>query len=74
MAVHGIKPHRLEEALERPYTVTRNRKDRRALLLFIGSDADGLCIAAPIGPTDRAGTYRPVTAWPCKRSEWAKLP
>ena len=66
---HGISADQLREMLDNPYVVNRNRKNRVAEYAPIGRDDSGLCIAAPILPTDDPTVWRPVTAWKCKRSE-----
>jgi hypothetical protein len=39
----------------------------------IGHDNGGACIAVPVEPTHDPSVWRPITAWPCKQSERAKL-
>ena len=73
MAVHGVSPRLLDETLEAHYVTPRNRRGRRGLYIFIGTDYEGNCIAAPIQPTDEPGIWRPVTAWYCKPWEWSRL-
>lgn len=71
---HGITPEEVLSVLASPFKVKRNRKRRRAALLLIGRDEHGQCIAVPVERTRTAGLWRPVTAWPCKPSEWRELP
>ena len=71
---HGLTPEQVLSILASPFKVKRNRKRRRASEKIIGRDAHGQCIAVPIERTAEAGTWRPVTAWPCKPSEWLELP
>ncbi|HET7035439.1 MAG TPA: hypothetical protein VFI42_07140, partial [Thermomicrobiaceae bacterium] len=71
---HGITPEQVLSILEKPFTVKKNRKRRRASQKIIGRDEHGQCIAVPIERTDESGTWRPVTAWPCKPSKWRELP
>lgn len=66
---HGLTLFSLLEVLEHPHMIRRNRKDRRGLYLVVGRDARGRCIAIPVEPTHVSTTWRPVTAWICKRSE-----
>jgi hypothetical protein len=68
-AVHGISGRQVFQVLDNPYVVVPNRQNRRALMLLIGQDNGGVCIAIPIEPTEEPGVWRPITAWPCKRNE-----
>lgn len=70
MAAHGVRPRQVMQVLNNRPRVARNRKDRRAKYLLVGVDDGGACIAIPIQPTRDATTWRPVTAWYCKRHEW----
>jgi hypothetical protein len=71
---HGVDPADVVEVLLFPRVVRKNRKERRASHILIGRTRRGACLAMPIEPTAEAGVWRPVTAWPCKPSEWALLP
>lgn len=71
---HGLTPEQVLSVLASPFTVKRNRRRRRASLLLIGRDEHGQCLAVPLERTAQAGTWRPVTAWPCKPGEWLGLP
>lgn len=73
MAVHGITPRQLDQALASPFVVKRNRRGRRAPYFILGVDGDGNCLAAPIEPTGIEDQWRPVTAWYCKPYEWSRL-
>ena len=70
---HGITRRQVEEMLLNRLVVTVNRKDRAASHLAIGRDNQGRCITVPILPTGDVGIWRPITAWPCKPGEAAKL-
>ena len=72
-ADHGLSVRQVDQVLDDEYYVARNRKGRRGWYLVIGKDHGGRCIAVPIEPTHRQGWWRPVTAWPCKDYERAKL-
>jgi hypothetical protein len=72
-AVHGLSARRVLQVLEDEHVVLRNRKERRGLYLVIGRDRGGACIAVPIEPTHDPTLWRPITAWPCKDHERAKL-
>jgi hypothetical protein len=66
---HGVEAHRVLEVLNTRHHVARNRRDRRASHIVVGTDASGRCLAIPIEPTSDPLVWRPVTAWPCKPSE-----
>lgn len=70
---HGIDSERLLEVIRGNYIVVRNRAQRAASHLLIGEDAQRRCLTAPILPTDDPRIWRPLTAWPCKKSEAAQL-
>jgi hypothetical protein len=72
--LHGLRPEDVLAVLEQPYTIKRNRAGRRASHIVIGRDGQGRCLAIPVLPTADAATWRPLTAWFCKPSEWAQLP
>lgn len=71
--VHGITRRQVEEMLLNRMVVTLNCKDRAASHLAIGRDNHGRCVTVPIVPTADPSIWRPVTAWPCKPGEAAKL-
>jgi hypothetical protein len=74
IAQHGIVPRQLLEVLDNGASIFPNREDQSAPYLLIGLDDDGQCLAMPIWPTEIDETvWRPVTAWYCKPSEWARL-
>jgi uncharacterized DUF497 family protein len=73
IARHGLSERQVLQVLENEFLLLRNRKERRASYLVIGQDHGGACIAIPIEPTYDEVIWRPVTAWPCKGSERAKL-
>lgn len=70
---HGLTRRQVEEVLMNRFVVTINRKDRVAGHLAIGRDNNGRCLTIPVVPTDDPGVWRPITAWPCKPGEAAKL-
>lgn len=74
-AAHGLAWWQVEDILDDTQrVVVPNRRRRRAAFLVIGRDRSGRCIAAPIESTWDPTLWRPVTAWPCKRNESARLP
>ncbi|MBI3978221.1 MAG: hypothetical protein HY331_08555 [Chloroflexi bacterium] len=72
-ARHGLTAVQVSQVLENEHVVVRNRRGRRALLLLIGFDHGGTCIAMPIEATHDPVVWRPVTAWRCKAYERGKL-
>ena len=70
---HGITRRQVEEVLQNRFVVTITRKDRAAGHLAIGRDNNGRCLTIPVVPTDDPVIWRPITAWPCKPGEAAKL-
>ena len=72
-ASHGISALQVMQILGNIHVVRGNRRRRRATHQVIGLTDGGSCIAVPIEPTHAHGMWRPVTAWPCKKSELARL-
>ncbi len=72
-AQHGLTDRQVDQVLQNPYLIIDNRKRRRAPYLIIGEDNGGQCVTIPIEPTDDPVLWRPVTAWPCKVSEYNQL-
>ena len=70
---HGLHRDAVAQVLGNRKIVVRNRKERTAEYLLIGRDDSGRCITMPIVQTHDPYTWRPVTAWPCKPSEAARL-
>ena len=73
MAAHGLTADTISQLLDHPLVVLRNRKERRAQYLIIGRDKGRRCIAVPVESTHDPTLWRPVTAWPCKDNERARL-
>ena len=70
---HGLSDARVDQVLSNEHILIDNRKQRRARYLVIGRDNGGACITVPIEPTGDPVLWRPVTAWPCKPHERARL-
>jgi uncharacterized DUF497 family protein len=70
---HGLSSYRVDQVLQNPFHLQRNRRARAGTHLLIGQDNGGQCIAVPIQNTGVAGVWRPVTAWYCKPHEWNYL-
>ncbi len=71
--VHGLSDSNVDQILDNAFLVIPNRKNRRGYYLIIDRDNGGRCIAVPIEPTRDQSLWRPITAWPCKASEEARL-
>jgi hypothetical protein len=71
---HGLTDTQVLEVLDNRWTIVPNRSGRAADYLIIGQDHAGQCIAIPVVRTADPLIWRPVTAWPCKDSERARLP
>ena len=74
VAAHGVMPIEILQVLENQSVIQPNRRARRGTFLLIRVTNGGSCLAIPIESTHAPGIWRPITAWPCKRSEFAKLP
>jgi uncharacterized DUF497 family protein len=72
-ARHGVSSEELLQVLENRYIIQPNRRRRRGIYLIIGVTNGGSCLAIPLEPTHDPEVWRPLTAWPCKESEAAKL-
>jgi hypothetical protein len=68
-----VSSQQVEQVLGNRFLVVPNRRARRAQFLVIGVDNGGACISIPIEPTTDPGVWRPVTAWPAKDHERARL-
>ena len=53
LARHGPTTDQVADLLDNPYVTRRNRKNRRAPYLLVGTDRGGRCITVPIQPTDQ---------------------
>ena len=72
-AAHNLTTRQVDQVLDNEFVVVRNRRRRRGLYLIIGRDHGGLYLSIPVETTVQNGLWRPVTAWPSKPSEIAKL-
>lgn len=70
---HGIRPEQVVQVLDNGPWIGLNRKERRASHIMIGVDDGGSCITVPLEPTYDPTLWRPVTAYPCKRADAARL-
>ena len=72
-AGHGLSARQILQILDSEHVIVPNRRRRRTSWLVIGRDYGGACIAVPIEATHDPFLWRPVTAWPCKQIEQARL-
>jgi hypothetical protein len=70
---HNINTDQVYAVLDHFWTVIRNRADRAASNILLGTDYQGRCIAIPINATEDPLIWQPVTAWYCKPREAAIL-
>ena len=73
IGAHGLTTGQVLQILSNRYIIVRNRRNRRALHLIIGTDDGGGCIAVPVEKTHDPLMWRPITAWSCKDHERASL-
>ncbi len=73
MARHGISPRQVIQVLDSEHIIVPNRGKRRGAYLLIGRDHGGACISVPVEPTRDRTLWRPITAWPSKNHERARL-
>ena len=71
IAEHGSTIDQLEAVLGGFSVVIRNRRDRAASQILLGTDDQGHCLAIPIVPTDDPYVWRPISAWHCTPGEAA---
>ena len=69
ISAHGLSVYRVVQLLDNKNIIMPNRKRRRGKYLIIGRDNGGTCISVPIEPTHLSRIWRPITAWPSKKSE-----
>ena len=64
VAKHGLTVREVNQIVANPHVVVRNRKDRRAHYLMIGSTHGGEIVTVALQKTREAGTWRVATAYP----------
>jgi uncharacterized DUF497 family protein len=74
IARHGLSIRRVRQVLDNVHVIAPNRRARRGMYLVIGRDHGGAAITVPVEPTHDPKLWRPITAWPSKAHEAAKLP
>jgi uncharacterized DUF497 family protein len=70
---HGLTVDQVDQVLGNRHRIVANRKNRRGIVLIVGRDDGGACIAIPAERTYDRSCWRPITAWPCKAHEAAIL-
>jgi len=70
---HGLTTLQVLQVLDSEHLVAPNRRGRRGAYLIVGRDHGGAAITVPVEPTHDPGIWRPITAWPSKEHERAKL-
>jgi len=73
IARHGISPRQVLQILDDEHVIAANRGKRRGAYLVIGRDHGGAWISVPVEPTHVPTLWRPITAWPSKKHERARL-
>lgn len=73
VAKHGIAPRELNQLIENPHIVVRNRKRRRAPLMVIGRTHGGRVLCVPIQATREPDVWRPVTAYSATDAQMTQL-
>jgi uncharacterized DUF497 family protein len=61
---HGVTLSEVNQMVENPHVVVRNRRNRRAPLLLVGRSHGGRVLCVPIRKTTEPTVWRPVTAFP----------
>ena len=62
-------PNEIDEVLESPHTIIRNKRNRAGTHRVIGRSYSGRVITIVVTPTGQPGIWRPVTAWPSDKEE-----
>lgn len=73
LADHALTPRRVLQILDGKIVKAKNRKGGRGDYLVIGRDHGGTAISVPVEATHDPIVWRPITAWPSKAHEEAKL-
>ena len=63
IAEHGLTVREVNQIAANPHLIVRNRKDRRAHYLMIGSTHGGQVVTVALQKTREAGTWRVATAY-----------
>lgn len=70
---HGVTVREVNQVVENPHVVVRNRKRRSAQLLMIGRTHGGRVLTVALARTSTANMWRPVTAFDATAAQQAVL-
>lgn len=73
IAEHGVTPREVNQMVENPHIIVRNRKRRRAPVLLIGRTHGGRVLSVPLAKTRDPEVWRPITAFPATQAQTALL-
>ena len=73
IAEHGVTPREVNQMVENPHIIVRNRKRRRAPVLLIGRTHGGRVLSVPLAKTRDPGIWRPITAFPATEAQTTLL-
>ena len=73
IAEHGVTPREVNQMVENPHIIVRNRRGKRAPVLLIGRTHGGRVLSVPLAKTREPGVWRPVTAFPATEAQTALL-
>ena len=73
LADHALTPRRVLQILVGNIVKAKNRQGGRGDYLVIGRDHGGAASSVPVEATHDPIVWRPITAWPSKAHEEAKL-
>jgi uncharacterized DUF497 family protein len=73
IAEHGVTPREVNQMVENPHILVRNRKGKRAPMLLIGRTHGGRVLSVPLAKTRDPGVWRPITAFPATEAQTALL-
>jgi uncharacterized DUF497 family protein len=73
IAEHGVTPREVNQMVENPHIIVRNRQGRRAPMLLIGRTHGGRVLCVPLAKTRDPGVWRPITAFPATEAQAALL-
>jgi len=63
IATHGVTPREVNQIVENPHIVVKNRKHRRGQLLMIGSTHGGRVLTVALARAKSKDAWRPTTAY-----------
>jgi uncharacterized DUF497 family protein len=69
IAEHGVTPREVNQMVENPHIVVKNRRHRRGQHLMIGRTHGGRVLTVPLTKTSLRDTWRPTTAYPANDAQ-----